>query len=341
VLEKGRAAGAATDAAGGMLSPLGEAPTPGPFLAFALQSLERYPAFVSALGIDADAVGLRACGKLLAAFSGEGLAALEARAGWLQEAGFDARLVDGPGARALEPALGVDVVGGLHLPTDGVVDNRRLGSALVRAVRAAGATLRERVRVRGIDTEAGRIRGVILDDGERVAGDVVVLAAGAWSGRVDGLPRALPVRPVRGQMLALSLPAQPLDGIVGSPGAYLIPRATVAGPRVVIGATQEEVGFREGNDGGAIEVLRRAAERAAPVLAGATEAGRWWGFRPGTPDDLPIVGADPDLPGLVYATGHFRNGILLAPATAHRVARLVLEGDPSGLEAFRPDRFGD
>lgn len=340
VLEKGHLARAATAAAGGMLSPLGEARSPGAFLTLALASMAGYPEFVAGLEGGAEAVGFRVCGKLLVAFEPQGVEALRRRAAWQNEAGFPASVLDGAEARRLEPGLAPDVAAGLHLPTDGVVDNRRLAAALVRSARAAGVTFREGTEVAGLHVRTGTARGVVLGDGSVVEGDVMILAAGAWSGGIAGLPRPLPVRPVRGQMLALAPEKQGLAGVVAAPGAYLIPREAEAGAWVVVGATQEEAGFREGNDPDAVAALHRAAVRAAPWLAPAPIAERWWGFRPGTPDGLPVLGADPELPGLVYATGHFRNGILLAPATAHHLARLVVDGDGRALEPFRPDRFG-
>jgi glycine oxidase len=340
VLERGTPARAATAAAGGMLSPLGEADGPGAFLELALESLALWPPFVARLEGGADAVGFRTCGKLIAAFSAVEAAALGRRARWISRTGAASASLTPAQARAIEPGLAPDVVAGLHLPAEAVVDPWRLGPALAAAVRAAGVVVETGTPVAALDTRGGRVAGVVLADGRRIGADTVVLAAGAWSGRLEGLPRPLPVHPVRGQMLSLAPGSQPLGGVVGAPGAYLIPRVTDDGARVVVGATQEEVGFREGTEPAALDALHRAAIRALPGLADARVADRWWGFRPGTPDGLPVIGPDPDLGGLVYATGHFRNGILLAPVTAARLVGAVLDGDVRDLEAFRPDRFG-
>jgi glycine oxidase len=322
-----------------MLSPLGEASSPGPFLELARRSLARYPDFVAGLPGGADSVGLRLCGKLVVTCSTADVTELRQRARWMASSDSAVRMLEGAELRALEPALAPEVLAGLHLPSDGVVDNRRLGEALAQAVVRAGVELRTDCDVRSLRRGNGGVTGVTLADTTTVDADMVVVAAGAWSGKLDGLPRPLPVRPVRGQMLALAPVEQPLRGVVGAPGAYLIPRRTADGERVIVGATQEDVGFREGTDPAALDALRSAALRAVPALAHAPVASTWWGFRPGTPDDLPIIGLDPDVPGLAWATGHFRNGILLAPITAELVSRAVLDGDASGLEPFRADRF--
>jgi glycine oxidase len=339
VFERARPARAASRAAGGMLSPLGEASSPGPFLDLARRSLALYPDFVAKLPGGAEAVGLRRCGKLVVTFANRDVAELRERAGWLAASDPGVRVLEGAAARNVEPGLAAGVLAGLHLPSDGVVDNRRLGQSLARAVVQAGVEVRTDCEVRGLRQGDGGVTGITLADGTAIHADGVVVAAGAWSGALGGLPRPLPVRPVRGQMLALAPDEQPLRGVVGAPGAYLIPRRTAEGERVIVGATQEEVGFREGTDPAALDALRNAAVRAVPILARAPVASHWWGFRPGTPDDLPVLGADPEVPGLAWATGHFRNGILLAPVTAELVSQAVLDGDAPGLEPFRADRF--
>ncbi|MFP3947975.1 MAG: FAD-dependent oxidoreductase, partial [Longimicrobiales bacterium] len=165
--------------------------------------------------------------------------------------------------------------------------------------------------------------------------------AGAWSGDIEGLPRPLPVRPVRGQMLSLDmddLGSRPLSTVVETRRAYLIPRR--GGP-LVVGSTMEEVGFTAETTKNAIDELLDAATSALPVLQGRPPTETWAGLRPGTPDDHPVLGEDPEMDGLYYATGHFRNGILLAPVTAAALAALIVgEGTPPvDLVPFRPDRF--
>lgn len=339
VVDPGRPEAAATWAAGGMLSPLGEAPEPGPFLELALRSHALWPGFASELeaatGVD---LGLRLEGKLLAAFDDEGLDALARRRRWQEAAGFDVRWLDGADVRRLEPAVSPAVSGGLLLRRDGAVDNRALGRALHDAAMAAGCRMVDGARVRGVEVAGGAARGVRLGDGTMLPCDAVVVAAGAWSGTLQGLPRPLPVRPVRGQMLSFRLPEPALRRVLAS-DVYLIPRREAEEPRLLVGATSEEAGFDRRTTPQALRRLREGAVRLVPSLTGADVAESWAGLRPGTPDALPVLGRDPEVEGLVYATGHFRNGILLTPITAEIVGAILAGREPGGLEAFRPDRF--
>ncbi|MDT8340511.1 MAG: glycine oxidase ThiO [Longimicrobiales bacterium] len=340
VVDPQRADARATWAAGGMLAPLGEAPEPGPFLDLALRSLTLWPDFAREVESAAErTVGLHLDGKLLTAATSAEEVRLDARRNWLRAEGHAARWVDGAGARTLEPALSGAVRAGLLLEGNGRVDNRTLQEALGDAVRAAGGEVR-RGTVVALLRDRGRACGVALDRGEALRAAWVVLAAGAWSGGLAGLPRPLPVRPVRGQMLAFAAPERPLERVVTSARVYLIPRETADGPVVVVGATSEEVGFDRSVDPAAQTRLASGARALVPALVAAPVVERWAGLRPGTPDDLPLLGPDPGTPGLLYATGHYRNGILLAPATARAVLGWITGDPPGGMEAFRPDRFG-
>jgi glycine oxidase len=178
-----------------------------------------------------------------------------------------------------------------------------------------------------------------LGVGARTAqAELVVLAAGAWSAGIAGLPRSLAVHPVKGQMAALRPATMPIRHVVGGRGAYCVPRDD---GRIVVGATVEDAGFDEGVDPAAVEALIRAAAAAVPALAAAPVESRWSGLRPGTADDLPVLGEDPALAGLLYATGHYRNGILLAPLTAQIIAALARGQDPPvDTTPFSPARAG-
>ena len=197
--------------------------------------------------------------------------------------------------------------------------------------------------VRAIESAGGRATGVAFEgsgggsgaDG-RAEAHLVVLAAGAWSGGIAGLPRPLAVRPVKGQMASLRPAPMPIRHVVGGRRAYCVPRDD---GRVVVGATVEDAGFDERVDPAAVDALIGAAAAAVPALTAAPLESRWAGLRPGTADDLPILGADPDLAGLLYATGHYRNGILLAPLTAEVVAALARrEEPPVDTAPFSPGR---
>src|SRR5690606_13915294 len=205
-------------------------------------------------------------------------------------------------ARALEPALAENVIGGLIVADDGRVDNRRLGEAVHAAAVAAGATfvtgsVRE-VRAEGRGESVGAVR---LEDGTALPTRAVVVCAGAWSAAIHGLPYPLPVRPVRGQMLALATvgaDAPRTDRTIESARCYLVPRKD---GRLLVGATVEEAGFRPGPTPAGIAQLVAAAIEAVPALGDLPVIETWSGFRPGTADTFPILGEEPELPGLFYA----------------------------------------
>lgn len=331
----------ATRAAGGMLSPLGEADAPGPFLDLGLESLRMYPDFVGAVEAEAGAeVGFLRSGKLQVAFDEERLRELRRRKAWLDGSGHEVRWLDGDDVLAREGTLSPRAAGGILLEGEHQVDNRRLGPALWTAARRAGTRFRIGHEVVRLVTGNHAVDGVVLDDGETISAPVVVLAAGAWSGTVDGLPGALPVRPVRGQMVALEPGDGGVSSIVETGRVYLIPRR--GGP-LLVGATEEEAGFRAHTTAGGVASLLRGAVEAVPALAEAPIREHWAGLRPGTPDAMPVLGPDPALDGLFHASGHFRNGILLAPVTARVLTGLLLD-EPTllpdvDLDPFRPGRF--
>lgn len=337
VLERGRAGAEASWAAAGMLSPQAEADAPGPFLELLLRSRLLYPDFAAALleetGTDID---YRTEGTLLVSLSGEDDAALDARYAWQRAAGLEVERLGAGAVRALEPALADGARGALRFPGDHQVDNRRLGAALPVAAARAGARLREHSPVRRVRVEGGAVVGVELEDGERIAAGAVVVAAGAWAGELAGLPRPLPVVPIHGQMIALTGGSPPLRHVVDTPAVYLVPRRD---GRVLCGATMERVGLHKAVTAGGVVRLLRGAIGAVPGLSAATLAESWSGLRPGTPDGLPILGEDPEVRCLHYATGHFRNGILLAPITAEAVTAAVLRlPAPVDLLPYSPNR---
>ena len=337
VLERDEPGTHASWAAAGMLSPLAEADRPGAFLDLLRDSGRLHPALASALldetGID---VRYRDDGSLFVARTGETLARLEHRHAWQSRAGFAVERLAPSDAIRLEPSLSAEVRGALRFPEDHQVDNRLLSRALWRAAERAGARFALGTEVRGVMVEGGRATGVELAGGERVAAGAVVVAAGSWAGRLAGLPRPLPVAPVLGQLLALRTDPPAFRHVVHSERVYLVPRGD---GRLIVGATVERVGFREGvTPRGMLSLLEPAIE-LAPGLAEATLVESWSGLRPGTPDDLPILGADPEVAGLHYATGHYRNGILLAPVTAELLAG-ELRGEPDPrLAPFSIGRF--
>jgi len=336
---------AASWAAAVMLSPLGEtAGRTGPFLELADWSLSQFAPLADALqsqtGID---IQYRTTGTLHVSV-GDADADLDLLAGAPVSTRFDVRAVDADAARAMEPLLTEDVTRAVFIGRDHRVNNRLLAQALVASATAAGATFRSGRPVASIIERDGRVTGVKLASGESVLAEHVVLAAGAWTGDIAGQRHRVPVRPIRGQMFAVNArnatAREPvLEHVLLTHGCYIVPRDD---GRLLVGATVEDVGFRDGPTPRGLSGLMQSATRVLPVLADLPVVETWAGFRPGTPDGLPVIGADPLVQGLYYATGHFRNGILLAPATAACIADLVTGVTPAiSLDPFSVMRFHD
>jgi glycine oxidase len=326
-------------AAAGMLA-AGVETEPGELdlLALNRRSQALWPDFAAELEHEAGiAVGLRQEGTLVVALTRDDAAQLRFNYDFQRQHGIELEWLGGAAARQREPHLHPNLAAAVFSPADHQVDNRRVVEALHRAFIAAGGTLHEHARVEAVESASGRATGVLVA-GEYRKADIVVLAAGAWSGEVRGLPARLPVRPVKGQMLALRMdPAAPLlSHVVWAPKAYLVPRGD---GRLIVGATTEERGFDPHLTAGGILALLDGAWRALPGIEELPIDEMWVGFRPGSRDDAPMLGPG-GVEGLVLATGHHRNGILLTPVTAEAVARYVLSGemDPV-IRPFAPARF--
>ena len=337
VYDRGEPARAASWAGAGMLAPYTERITNEALLRLCEESLRDYPAFVrrvaDAGGVDAH---LRLDGVVYAAFDSQEFLSLQRHAAALRARGIECEVLDRAGALKGEPWLGPSVTGALSKKQEGFVDNRRLGRALVAACEARGVSV-ERSHSIAMECDARRALGVRTERGF-IPGGVVVNACGAWAARLVGVPASCvpPVEPVKGQMIALGVPTGFVRRATWVPGAYLVPRDD---GRLLIGATVESSGFDERATAGGIHALLDAALTAAPALADFTMTESWAGLRPGTPDGLPVLGPTP-LANFFLATGHYRNGILLAPATARSIADAVESGDVSRLETFALARFG-
>lgn len=338
VLERSSPAREATWAAAGMLSPLGEASDMPHLRAVADASLDLWPDLAARLrsetGVD---VEYRAAGALHIATDEPGARRLEDLAKRAGEGG--ARQMSGEEVRRLEPAIGDTVQAGLWIDRDHRVDNRRLGPALWASAHAAGAEFRLGAPVRGIVTEGDRAVGVALGGGGILPAGAVVVAAGARAAELTGLPAPLPIRPVRGQMFAVrgANGHAAIAHVVVAPGCYLVPRQD---GRTLVGATVEHVGFEPGPTPEGIAGLIGASAAIVPAIRALALVETWAGYRPGTPDDRPILGPDPDVAGVFHATGHFRNGILLAPVTARLTADAVAGTDATlPIEPFSVARF--
>lgn len=336
VLERAIPGAEASSAAGGILSPGVEALEPGPFYALGRASLARYPSFIEALERESGvAVGHRGGGTLEVAFDDDHARLLAGRAAKIQSAGLPVTVLDDAEVRRLEPGLSPEARGALWFEDEGSLDPRALGRALATAAQRAGATF-VTGRVLAIRRSGGRAVGVDHERGP-IDADVVVLAAGAWSLQVagHGLPDGA-VRPVRGQIAVVETRPPLLSRVVFSGHGYAVPRAD---GRILLGSTMEEVGFEKAVTAGGLRHVLEVGIGLAPAIAGAPVVETWSNFRPASPDGEPILGPGAT-PGLFYATGHTRNGILLCPITADAIAASVLgEPPPVELAPFSAQRF--
>jgi glycine oxidase len=337
VLERSVPGAEASSAAAGILSPGVEAVERGPFHALCAASLARYEAFAREVERASGMwVEFRRDGTLEVALDDRHAKVLAGRAERLQEAGLGAEVLDGAQARRLEPALSREARGALFFPDEASVDPRLLARAVHIAAARAGARFITG-RVRRIVVDGGRARGVEHESG-RIDADAVVLAAGAWSLLVQGhgLPAGA-VRPVRGQIAVLDTHAPLLHRVVFGASGYVVPRAD---GRILCGSTMEEVGFEKAVTAAGLRHVLDVALEIAPSLAAAAVVETWSNFRPASPDGEPILGAGA-VANLYYATGHSRNGILLAPITAEAVAAAVLgAAPPVDLAPFSATRLG-
>jgi glycine oxidase len=309
-------------------------------LALTLESQRMWPGFAGELeAASGIAVGYRDEGTMVVALTRDDAEQLRFSYDFQVGLGLELEWLSGAEARRREPHLRPGIPAAVFSPCDHQVENRRLAIALAEAVRRAGAILREHDPVREVEIAGGRACAVVTDHGREPA-DVIVLAAGAWSREVGGIPPAYlpPVRPIKGQMLALRMdPAAPLlRHVIWLPRGYLVPRHD---GRLLIGGTVEERGFDDTLTAGGLLALIEGAWRAVPAIEELPIAETWVGFRPGSRDDAPMLGPS-GIEGLVVATGHHRNGILLTPLTAAAISAYILTGRlPEAARPFTPERF--
>ena len=330
-------------AAAGMLAPVTEVHYGEErLLELNLESHARYPAWAEELNeASGRNCGYAETGTLVVARDADDNTALNELFDFQQRLGLDVERLRGRECRQLEPALAPSTRGGILVRGDHQIDNRALLRALLTACERAGVHTIDR-RVARVDVADGRVVGVSLDDGERVSCPRLVIAAGAHSASIGGLPTELvpPVRPVKGQLLHLR----------GTPGERLVPR-TIRGldayivvrpdGRVVLGATVEEQGFDERVTAGGIHELLQAGFELVPGITELELVETSVGLRPGSPDNSPMLG-ETSVEGLVLATGHYRNGILLAPVTGWAIAELLSTGEaPEIVSPFSPQRFSN
>ena len=331
-------------AAAGMLSPAPDSPRDIPLVPLGLESLRLYPNFVA--GIEEDcgkSVSYARDGAIEILLAPHGETERDQKVAEYRLLGVAAEAISPEAAREREKFCGAAAQAALWLPEEGSVEPRLLIGALLDAARSRGVTIRGGSRVSGLVYEKNRCAGVTAG-GEKIAAGQVVVAAGCFSAQFaesdPRLARLMPTRPVRGQMIALRPEGFALGRVLRSERGYLVPRRD---GRVVAGSTKEEAGFEKRVTAGGIRKVLDAAIELCPALAGAEIAETWSGLRPGTPDDLPILGPC-DVEGLLIATGHYRNGILLTPVTAKLICDWIVHGrtffEAFDAEAFSPLRFG-
>ncbi len=339
VLERSRPPAGATNVAAGMLAPVGELTFGEPeLLELTLAAAELYPAFVAELEAESgQATGHLREGALHVALDGDEAAQLRRVHDLQRKLGLEAEWLTPRRCRDLEPGLLPSFHGGVFAPGEASVDPRALAAALVTALAAAGGELRSECEVVDGIFGGDRLVGVRTAAGEELRADAVVLANGAWSGATEWLPEHArpPVRPVKGETVELRSRegAAPCTRIVCSERVYLVPRDD---GRLIVGASAEERGFDTAVSAGGVLELLREAYRVLPDIAEMELVGTVSGLRPGTPDNLPLVGPGA-IAGLLLATGHYRNGILLAPHTAERIAA-TLAGEPPEPMTFVTQR---
>ena len=330
----------ATQASAGVLAPFIEAREGSPLLDLTVRSLGMFDGFMERVSAESGvAVSYRRTGTLDVAETDAELRALQATADLLTRRGVPALMMDAQVVRAEEPHLGHGAIGGMLIDSHGFVAAGDLTRALAAAARRRGAQLIERSRVRRIACEFGDM--IVDTDRGSLTANAVVLAAGSWSGEIaiDGVNAMVPVRPVRGQLLHLGWTGTPLRRVTWSGRCYLVPWDDGT---LLVGATVEDTGFDERTTVAGVQQLLDAVCAIVPHASTAGFRSARAGLRPATADDLPVIGASAAVPNLMYATGHYRNGVLLAPLTAQLVADAMIENriDPM-LAMVSPSRFGD
>lgn len=339
IFDRQRAGKGASWAAAGMLAPVSEAePEEEALIDLALAGHELWPSFAEELTAQSGLpIDYWPCGGLHVALNRDEVERLRFLQDFLARLRLESRWLGVAEARSLSPHLSPNVKAALFCDSDHQVDNRKLVVALRAAFMAAGGSLLEGAEVTALDIAGGKVAGVVVGD-RRYSTGLVILASGAWSGAIEAIlpPHRPAVRPIKGQMLSVRMGRSLTSSILWREGRYLVPRRD---GRLLIGATVEEQGFDDHNTAGGLFQLLDQARELLPAVDELPIEEIWSGFRPASRDDAPILGAS-SLPGLIYATGHYRHGILLTPITAAGIAEYVLHGRlPSKLQSFTASRF--
>ena len=341
LIERGALGAESSWAAAGMLAPQAEANRAHEFFYLTCESRDMYAAFAAGLldetGIN---IELETTGTLYLAFTLHDAEELETRYQWQQQAGLPLEQLSAAEAKSLEPSICEDVRAALKFPLDTQVDNRRLISALVSANERLGIRMQTGTTVISLKIVRGRVTGLETSCGF-VAANSVVIAGGAWSSLLGASDIALPnlrIKPVRGQMLCFEAVPQIARHVIYSPRGYIVPRRD---GRLLAGSTTEHAGFEKHVTAAGVQSILSAALEISPRIASLPLTDSWAGLRPRAADTLPVLGPCAEIEGVFYATGHYRNGILLAPITGELIAGAIVDKVfPAKLKIFSPDRFG-
>ena len=336
VFDQGQPGCEASWAGAGILSPAPESPGTIPLVPLGKASMALYPEFVAAVEeLSGQSVGFRPKGTIDALFARDAARELSTLIALHHGLGLKAEPLRAEDARELEPALSPDVEAAALRPDEASVDNRALTQAVMQAARKSGVEIFPGHAVKAIWREGASCAGLALQ-GEKVSAKWTIVAAGCFSSSIEGVKPYAPVRPAKGQMMALRSDALEIEHVLWSEKIYLVPRND---RRILAGATVEYLGFNKDVTAGGVQKILSAAIELAPELANAKVEETWAGLRPDSPDHLPILGPT-DLEGLLIATGHFRSGILLTPITARLVREWVTQQHVSvDWERFSPLRF--
>lgn len=341
LIERSGLGAEASSAAAGMLAPQAEANRAHDFFYLTCRSRDMYPGFAAELleetGID---IELDTTGTLYLALTEHDVEELEKRFEWQTRAGLPLEKLSASEVKALEPAINDDVRLALKFPFDTQVENRRLISALATANAQLGVRVEIGTEVTAIRSERGNVSGIETSRGF-IACNSVVIAGGAWSSLLDDPDKRLPkvrIKPVRGQMLCFDANPAIAKHVIYSPRGYIVPRRD---GRLLAGSTSDNAGYEKRVTAGGVESILSASLEISPHIARLPLIESWAGLRPRAADTLPVLGPCAEIAGVFYATGHYRNGILLAPVTAELIAGAIIErAFPAEWSVFSPNRFG-
>jgi glycine oxidase len=340
LIERARLGAEASRAAGGMLAPQAEANRADEFFELACASRDLYPAFADALREESGTdIELERTGTLYVAFTEHDEEEIAYRYDWQQRVGLSVERLSAEEARRLEPCISERMRAALLFPLDVQVENRRLIAALATSIERLGVDLLVETEVNSLTIERGRIAGVETSRG-KLRAPVVIIACGARTSFIGSSDKALPhlsIEPVRGQMLCFEMNPRVARHVIYSPRGYIVPRLD---GRLLAGSTSEHAGFNKSVTAGGINAITEHALEITPAIENLALVDSWAGLRPMAEDEWPVMGACAEVDGLFYATGHYRNGILLAPVTGELIAeQITTKMTPPMLRAFSPDRF--